>query len=127
MARDKHEVVPQLVEVIMNERCCGEEHRVEDNAHDGPCDESFMQDIDFEMTRDAQMTTGLCVNARHVPSFPLMIGDPGKLGRIGRHHGSRRCASTFPFTRGLSNLMAQAGLLACGIPALRPVPDPLPR
>ncbi len=77
MTGDQHEVVSQLVEIIVHDWCGGEEHRVEHDTDDGECDESLVQQIDFEMTRDAQMTSCLRVNGRHGPSS-LKMGDHGK-------------------------------------------------
>jgi hypothetical protein len=79
MTGDQHQAVPKIMKIIMNDGSCGEKHRVKYDTDDREGDERFLSDIHFEMTRDAQMTPGLCVNGRHGPSS-LKLGDHGKPG-----------------------------------------------
>jgi hypothetical protein len=113
MTGDQHEAMPKLMEIIMDDGSGGEEHGVEHDTNDRECDERFLSDVHFKMTGDAQMTLCLRVNGRHGPSS-LKLGDHGKPGVWEEERRTHRCTSTFPKTRGLSNLMAQAGFLACG-------------
>jgi hypothetical protein len=53
------------MEIIMDDRSCGEKHRVEHDTDDRESDERFLGDVHFEMTGDTQMTSGLRVNGRH--------------------------------------------------------------
>jgi hypothetical protein len=65
MTGDQHQAVPKIMEIIMDDRSCGEKHRVEHDTDDRESDERFLGDVHFEMTGDTQMTSGLRVNGRH--------------------------------------------------------------
>lgn len=125
MTGDQHEVVSQFVKVIVDHGCGGEEHRVKNDTDDRERNEGFVGEIDFEMTGDAQMTSGLSVNGRHGPSS-LKMGDHGKPGTwedITAHAGALQ-HSQRPGDCRTSRRRQVFWLVGF---RLSPGPDPLPR